>query len=139
LKQSKPRPASIDAVLKPRPDRLQRTPCQAPGPAAIGVFTQEGISMNRIDINRTLLAAARTIPAAAALALLLAAPVWAAEPFMELLELSLKERKGVVVYLKGQAVAGRVTRLSADAVELTSREYTRIVVRRDAIDGVAAN
>ena len=95
--------------------------------------------MNRIDINRTLLAAARTIPAAAALALLLAAPVWAAEPFMELLELSLKERKGVVVYLKGQAVAGRVTRLSADAVELTSRVYTRIVVRRDAIDGVAAN
>jgi hypothetical protein len=95
--------------------------------------------MKRLELNRTLRASARTLPAAAALALLLAAPVWAAEPFMELLELSLKERKGVVVYLKGQAVAGRVTRLSADAVELTSREYTRIVVRRDAIDGVAAN
>ena len=95
--------------------------------------------MNRIALNRTLLASARALPAAAVLALMLVAPAWAAEPFAELLELSLKERKGVVVYLKGQAVAGRVTRLSADSVELTSREYARIVVRRDAIDGVAAN
>ena len=74
------------------------------------------------------------------LAALMVAPAWAApEPFVELLEASLKDRKGVVVYVKGQAVAGRVTRLSADAVELTSREYTRIVLRRDAIDGVAGN
>ena len=70
----------------------------------------------------------------------LAAPAWAAtEPFAELLEGSLKDRKGVVVYVKGQAVSGRVTRLTADAVELTSREFTRIVIRRDAIDGVASN
>jgi hypothetical protein len=95
--------------------------------------------MNRVDLNRRLLSSARALPAAAVLALLLVAPAWAAEPFTELLELSLKEKKGVVLYLKGQAVAGRVTRLSADAVELSSREYTRIVVRRDAIDGVAAN
>ena len=93
-------------------------------------------------MNPTRLTSARTLSTAALLACLLAstAPAWAAaEPFIELLESSLKERKGVVVYVKGEAVAGRVTRLSADAVELTSREHTRIVVRRDAIDGVAAN
>ena len=85
----------------------------------------------------------RRLPAVGILALALAAaaPAWSAgpEPFTELLEASLKDRKGVVVYVKGQAIGGRVTRLSADAVELTSREYTRIVVRRDAIDGVAGN
>lgn len=96
--------------------------------------------MNKLNLNRRLLARTSTLVAAAGLALMLAAPAWAgAEPFMELLELSLKERKGVVVYLKGQAVAGRVTRLSADAVELSSREFARIVIRRDAIDGVAVN
>lgn len=80
------------------------------------------------------------VASTALLAALLVAPAWAAsEPFVELLEASLKDRKGVVVYVKGQAVAGRVTRLTADAVELTSREYTRIVLRRDAIDGVAGN
>ena len=83
---------------------------------------------------------ARAGSAAALLALCLAAPAGAAtEPFAELLDASLKDRKGVVVYVKGQAVAGRVTRLTADAVELTSREFTRIVIRRDAIDGVASN
>ena len=96
--------------------------------------------MKRVDLKRTLLAFARAVPAAAVLALMLVVtPTWAAEPFTELQELSLKERKGVVPYLKGQAVAGRVTHLTADAVELTSRNYSRIVVQRDAIDGVATH
>lgn len=85
----------------------------------------------------------RTPPVALVLALLLtgAAPAWSAgaEPFTELLESSLKERKGVVLYVRGQTIAGRVTKLSADAVELSSREYARIVLRREAIDGVAGN
>lgn len=96
--------------------------------------------MNKIDMNRSALTFARTWSAAALLVMVVMAPAWAAaEPFVELLEASLKDRKGVVLYLKGQAVSGRVTRLSSDTVELTSREFTRIVVRRDAIDGVAAN
>lgn len=91
-------------------------------------------------MNRRTWLSVRAGSAAALLALCLAAPAWAAtEPFAELLEGSLKDRKGVVVYVKGQAVSGRVTRLTADAVELTSREFTRIVIRRDAIDGVASN
>jgi hypothetical protein len=56
-----------------------------------------------------------------------------------LLEASLNDRKGVVLYVKGQAIAGRVTKMSAEAVELTSREYTRIIVRRESIDAVAGN
>jgi len=81
-----------------------------------------------------------SLSAAALLTLMMTAPAWAAsDPFVELLEAGLKDRKGVVVYLKGQAVSGRVTRLTADAVELTSREYPRIILRRDAIDGVAGN
>lgn len=96
-----------------------------------------------MNLLRTVWPAVRTGSAAALLAfaaLTATAPAWATtEPFAELLEASLKDRKGVVIYLKGQAVAGRVTRLSADTVELTSREFTRIIIRRDAIDGVAAN
>jgi hypothetical protein len=91
-------------------------------------------------MNRPTWTSVRARSTAALLALWLAAPAWAAtEPFTELLEGSLKDRKGVVVYVKGQAVSGRVTRLTADAVELTSREFTRIVIRRDAIDAVASN
>jgi hypothetical protein len=73
---------------------------------------------------------------------LLAAGAAAAAPadaFNDVLEASLKDKKGVMVYVKGQAIGGRVTRITADAVELSGREYTRIVVRKDAIDGVAAN
>lgn len=74
-------------------------------------------------------------------ALAFAAPAWSSgtEPFADLLDASLKDRKGIVVYVKGQAIGGRVTRLSSEAVELTSREYSRIIVRCEAIDGVAGN
>ncbi len=81
-----------------------------------------------------------SLSAAALLTLMMTAPAWAAsEPFVELLEASLKDRQGAVVYLKGQVFPSRVTRPTADAVELTSREYARIILRRDAIDGVAGN
>jgi hypothetical protein len=76
-----------------------------------------------------------------ALGLLAAAGAAAApaDAFNDVLEASLKDKKGVMVYVKGQAIGGRVTKITADAVELSGREYTRIVVRKDAIDGVAAN
>ncbi len=49
-----------------------------------------------------------------------AAPV---DAFNEVLEASIKSQKGVVLYVKGAQVTGRVTK----------------VVRKDAIDGVAGN
>ena len=62
-----------------------------------------------------------------------------ADAFNEVLEASLKDKKGVMVYVKGQAIGGRVTKITADAVEQSGREFGRIVVRKDAIDGVAGN
>ena len=55
----------------------------------------------------------------------------------ELLEASQHEKKGVVLYVKGQSIAGAVVKTSADTVEMRSREYNRIVVRIDAIDAAA--
>jgi hypothetical protein len=55
----------------------------------------------------------------------------------ELLEASQKDKKGVMVYMKGQNIGGMVVKIAADVVELRSREYSRIIVRMDAIDAVA--
>jgi endonuclease YncB( thermonuclease family) len=55
----------------------------------------------------------------------------------ELLEISLKEKKGVMLYFKGQSIGGIVTRIDGDTVELRSREYSRVAVRIDAIDAIA--
>jgi hypothetical protein len=55
----------------------------------------------------------------------------------ELLEISQNEKKGVMLYVKGQSLAGAVTKLTADTVELRSREYSRIVVRIESIDAAA--
>jgi hypothetical protein len=63
----------------------------------------------------------------------------ASDPFEEVLQASLADRKGVMVYVDGQAIPGRVTKLSPETVELSSQEFRRIVVRRDRIDAVAGN
>jgi hypothetical protein len=55
----------------------------------------------------------------------------------EILEASQKEKKGLVLYVKGQTITGAVVKIEGDTVELRSREYSRIVVRMDAIDGAA--
>ena len=55
----------------------------------------------------------------------------------ELLEVSLNEKKGVMLYVKGQSIPGTVTKIAGDIVELRNREYSRIVVRIEAIDAAA--
>jgi hypothetical protein len=55
----------------------------------------------------------------------------------EILEASQNEKKGVMLYIKGQTLPGIVTKILADTVELRSREYGRIVVRLDSIDAAA--
>jgi hypothetical protein len=55
----------------------------------------------------------------------------------ELLESSQNEKKGVMLYVKGQSIGGLVVKIAGDIVELRSREYSRIVVRIDSIDAVA--
>ena len=55
----------------------------------------------------------------------------------ELLEASQSEKKGVMLYVKGQTIGGAVVKLGTDTVELRSREYSRIVVKIESIDGAA--
>jgi hypothetical protein len=63
-----------------------------------------------------------------------------AQAFRELLEMSLKEKKGLTFYVNGQTISGAVTRLIGDdAVEVKNREFGRIIIRLDRIDAVAAN
>jgi hypothetical protein len=42
-----------------------------------------------------------------------------------------------MLWVKGQTIPGVVTKISADTVEMRSREYSRIVVKMDAVDAVA--
>jgi hypothetical protein len=57
----------------------------------------------------------------------------------ELLEASQIEKKSVNLYIKGQSIGGVVTKIAGDMVELRNREFSRIVVRMEAIDGAAMN
>jgi len=57
--------------------------------------------------------------------------------FRSILEASQSEKKGVMLYVKGQAIPGMVVKIDAESVEMRSREYGRIVVRLDSLDAVA--
>jgi hypothetical protein len=76
---------------------------------------------------------------------LMAAGLAASSPLMgrgndamrELLAAAQSEKKGVMLYVKGQTIPGAVVKVSDDTVELRSREYSRIVVRIESIDAAA--
>ena len=57
--------------------------------------------------------------------------------FRSILEASQNEKKGLMIYVRGQAIPGLVVKIEAESVELKSREYGRIVVKLDSIDAVA--
>jgi hypothetical protein len=57
--------------------------------------------------------------------------------FQQILEVSQNEKKGVMLYVKGHQIGGVVTKVSADSVEMRSREYSRIVVRIESIDAAS--
>ena len=54
-----------------------------------------------------------------------------------LLEASKNEKKGVTLWVKGQAIPGLVTNMDGEWVEMRSREFSRIVVKIESIDGAA--
>ncbi len=54
-----------------------------------------------------------------------------------ILEASLAEKKGVMLFVKGQSIGGAVVKINDDSVEMRSREYSRIVVKLDSLDAVA--
>ena len=56
----------------------------------------------------------------------------------ELLTASRDSKKGVVVYFNGGSIGGLVTAIAADGVvEMRSQQYTKILVRMDAVQAVA--
>lgn len=77
-------------------------------------------------IQLTMLAAALVAPAAVA----------AKEEktmFDELFETSLKDKKGITLHVNGQSIVGIVVKVGNGAVEMRSREFSRIVVKLDSI------
>jgi len=58
--------------------------------------------------------------------------------FKELIEWSMKEKRGLTFFINGQTVGGGVVRwVGSDAVELKSQQYARIIVRLDRVDAIA--
>jgi hypothetical protein len=85
-------------------------------------------------------------PVALSLAALLLAsaimPAFGAETaqaaFRELLETSLKEKRGLKFYVNGETIGGAVTRFIGDeAVEVRNQEFSHIVIRLDRVDAIA--
>lgn len=77
-------------------------------------------------IQLTMLAAALVAPAA----------ISAKEEktmFDELFETSLKDKKGITLHVNGQSIVGVVVKVGNGAVEMRSREFSRIVVKLDSI------
>jgi len=53
--------------------------------------------------------------------------------FDELFETSMKDKKGLTLHVNGQSIVGVVVKVGGGAVEMRSREFSRIVVRLDSI------
>jgi hypothetical protein len=60
------------------------------------------------------------------------------EIFKEMFEASRDQKRGLTIYLGGQSIAGLVVNIiEAEAIELRSQQFSRIVVCVEAIDAVA--
>ena len=62
------------------------------------------------------------------------------QSYQELFDRSLKEKKGLNIYVNGQTIgAVFVKMIGNDAIEARNQTYGRIVIRLDRIDAVAIN
>ena len=60
--------------------------------------------------------------------------------FQELIDQSLKEKKGLTFFIKGQTIGGAVTKQNAPGiVEVRNQTYSRVIIRLDQVDAVAIN
>jgi hypothetical protein len=67
-------------------------------------------------------------------------PAKPAHAFQELFDYSLKEKKGLTFFVQGQTIPGVVTKMvGEDAIEVRNQTSSRIIIRVDRIDAVAAN
>lgn len=58
-------------------------------------------------------------------------------PFQELLDVSLANKRGLTFYLNGQSVVGYVTKMGDRTVEVRNQQHDRVILLLDRIDGVA--
>jgi len=76
---------------------------------------------------------------ALALASLCASAADASHGIEQALAAAQQDKRGITVYVAGQAIAGAVTRIEPGQwVEMRSQAAGRIIVRLDRIDGIAA-
>lgn len=60
------------------------------------------------------------------------------EMFKDLIELSQNEKRGLTIFIKGQTIAGLVTKvIGTEAIEVRSQMYSRAVIRIESIDALA--
>ncbi len=57
----------------------------------------------------------------------------------KLLKASHANKRGVVVHVGGESIAGVVKAIGPDAIVMANQQYNSIVVRREKIDAVEAN
>jgi len=54
--------------------------------------------------------------------------------------ISLKEKKGLTFFIKGQTIGGAVTKqIGPDIVEVRNQTYSHVIIRLDQVDAVAIN
>ena len=67
-------------------------------------------------------------------------PTKTTQAFQELFDYSQKEKKGLTFFVQGQTIPGVVTKMVGDdAIEVRNQTSSRIIIRLDRIDAVAAN
>ena len=57
---------------------------------------------------------------------------------LKLLKASFEKKRGVVVHVNGEAIAGLVKAIGPDVVVMSSREFETVIVRREKIDSIEA-
>ena len=58
-------------------------------------------------------------------------------PFQELLDFSQANKRGLTFFVKGQTVAGYVTKIADRTVEVRNQQHDRVILLLDSVDGVA--
>ncbi|HWT01658.1 MAG TPA: hypothetical protein VN256_15535 [Pyrinomonadaceae bacterium] len=60
------------------------------------------------------------------------------ELFKELIETSLKEKRGLTIFIKGQMISGIVTQIiGLEAIEVRNQTFRKVIIRLDAVDAMA--
>ena len=59
--------------------------------------------------------------------------------YQELFAASQKDKRGLTFHVNGQSIAGVVTKVGTESVEVRNQTHGRIVIRIDRIDALAAN